>query len=639
MQQAKARLLTWLTAAQRQSTSWIPKPLRLAIRRLSGGESWTAQVVRGWLWRYRYFVLLALGANLAAAVFEGSTLGVLTLALELLAGTFQPGESAGQSLFSDLIAGWQQRWGVGGAFFLLLGIAAAMQIARSGLDFSAQVASAYLRAWLEGELRRQIFRQFVSLHYPAISRYRTGDLVSYTEQVANVGRLITTTNYLLSHLLIVVAYAVVLFWLSWQMTLGALVVLLLLSIALRGIMARVRQISRQLLEASVQFNTQVVEFLQGLRLIHSFARQEHAIRQVDQIVDRSIRAQRRGMIWAASILPVMQVLMVLGVVIFLAIGYQMVQRVGVGMVPRLITFVFVLYRLLPRVSGVNNGLAQINGEWPFVERVAEILRTDDKEYVHSGELPFQRLEEGIRFDGVTLTYPGSTRPAVHNLSFTIPRGSMVAFVGTSGAGKSTLVNLLLRLYDPDTGHIWVDGKDLKRLRLTDWRERIGVVDQDTFVFSTTIAENIRFGRLDADDGAVRRAAQMAQAHEFIAQLPAGYETEVGDRGYRLSGGQRQRLAIARAVIREPEILIFDEATSALDSRSERLIQAAMGELRQDRTLVVIAHRLSTVVDADQIYVLQDGRVVEQGTHPSLLAAGGLYASLWRIQAGSAPAHP
>jgi ATP-binding cassette subfamily B protein/subfamily B ATP-binding cassette protein MsbA len=209
---------------------------------------------------------------------------------------------------------------------------------------------------------------------------------------------------------------------------------------------------------------------------------------------------------------------------------------------------------------------------------------------------------------------------------------MVALVGASGSGKSSIINLILGLYQPTAGQILLDGLALQAYDLASWRRMIGVVDQDTLIFSNSIADNIRFGKPTASDAEVIAAAKIANAHSFISESPQGYNTEVGDRGHRLSGGQRQRIAIARAVIHDPALLLFDEATSALDSQSERLIQESLEELRKERTLVIIAHRLSTIVKADEIIVLDSGQIVEQGTHQQLLAKGGRYAAMWQLQA-------
>jgi ATP-binding cassette subfamily B protein/subfamily B ATP-binding cassette protein MsbA len=254
-----------------------------------------------------------------------------------------------------------------------------------------------------------------------------------------------------------------------------------------------------------------------------------------------------------------------------------------------------------------------------------------------GNRRFGGLKSGVEFRNVTLRYPENEGNAVDALSFTLRKGQMIAFVGASGSGKSSVINLLLRLYEPSAGNILVDGVDLCELDLGQWRAQIGLVDQETFLFNRSVAENIRFGDPAANDAAVERAAGLAHAEGFIRALPAGFATEIGDRGYRLSGGQRQRLAIARAILRNPSLLIFDEATSHLDSESERSIQAALAALRRERTVVVIAHRLSTVAQADEIFVLEEGKIIERGKHDQLLAQDQRYAGMWRAQTtGGAP---
>jgi ATP-binding cassette subfamily B protein/subfamily B ATP-binding cassette protein MsbA len=247
---------------------------------------------------------------------------------------------------------------------------------------------------------------------------------------------------------------------------------------------------------------------------------------------------------------------------------------------------------------------------------------------------FPGLRQAIELRGVTLRYHPEEAPAVAEVSCTVPQGKFTALVGISGAGKSTVADLLLRLFEPTAGAVLVDGVTLKSFSPTSWRARVGVVSQETFLFHASVRENIAFGKPDATLEEVVAAAKQAYADEFIRRLADGYETVIGDRGYRLSGGQRQRIALARALIRQPELLVLDEATSALDTESERFIQQAMEGQRGKRTLLVIAHRLSTITGADQILVLDAGRVVEQGTHETLLAHEGIYARLWRLQSES-----
>lgn len=627
----KVWLSNFIDVRNERNPLWIPARLRGLIRRISGGDSWTAQMLRGLLWQYRWLVGLALAANIGAAVFEGSTMAVFTLALQALSGDLSNGLTISLGVFDPLIEGIVTGYSASNLFMIFIGMAVVSQLLRSGLQFGGQVATSYLVAWLEGDLRRRLFRQFVSVSYPQISRYKVGDLISYVEQIVRVGNMLTGVNKLLSDALLVLAYVCVLLWLSWPMTLAAMGALLLLMTALRGINSKLRAISERFMNASIAFNENILEYLQGMRLVHTFGRKEYVLNTIEPIVVDSVQARRQGSVRYASITPIYQSLTVVGVAAFLLIGYFWMGG-NLGAIPRLLTFVFVLYRLLPFVTVMNNNFASIYDSMPFVNRVAEILRTDDKEYPRSGSRSIARLSQGIEFRTVALRYPETDKDAIHGLTLTIPQGKMTAFVGASGAGKSSIVSLLMRLYDPSGGQILADGAPIGEYTLDEWRALFGVVDQDTFVFNASVAENIRFGRLNASQAEIEAAARIANAHNFIQELQNGYATVIGDRGYRLSGGQRQRIAIARAVVRQPDVLIFDEATSALDSHSERLIQEALEHLRQERTLIVIAHRLSTITKADQILVLDEGAVTETGTHSELLGKNGRYASLWRLQA-------
>jgi subfamily B ATP-binding cassette protein MsbA len=263
------------------------------------------------------------------------------------------------------------------------------------------------------------------------------------------------------------------------------------------------------------------------------------------------------------------------------------------------------------------------------ERVFAILDRPGVEQDVPGAVP-ARFERDITFDRVTFGYDGA-EPVLREVSFVVPRGHVAAIVGPSGAGKTTLLELLPRFQDPVSGEIRLDGVPLARLERRSLRSLLGVVSQDTVILNDTVRANIAYGRPDAGAADIEAAARAANAHEFIAQLPSGYDTLLGERGTRLSGGQRQRIAIARALLRDPPILLLDEATSALDTESERLVQDAIDRLMQDRTVLVVAHRLATVLDADEILVLDAGRIVERGSHTALIAEGGLYRRLYELQ--------
>jgi ATP-binding cassette subfamily B protein/subfamily B ATP-binding cassette protein MsbA len=305
-------------------------------------------------------------------------------------------------------------------------------------------------------------------------------------------------------------------------------------------------------------------------------------------------------------------------------GYLVIK--GQATLGVLIAFQGYLWRLLDPVMQISSSISETQRGLASMERVFDVLdKPEEKPDVPNAVEAPERVEE-IRFEHVSFEYRQGI-PVVRDLSLVVPGGSVVALVGASGAGKTTVTDLLARFYDPNQGQILLNGVDLRQMRLRSFRGLLGIVQQEVFLFDGTVRENIAYGRLSASDEEVLDAARRANADEFIRRLPEGYDTLIGERGVKLSGGQRQRLSIARALLADPQILILDEATSNLDSESEQLIQASTDELLRDRTTFIIAHRLSTIMHADQIVVLDAGRVVEQGTHHELLRRGGRYADM------------
>ncbi len=612
-------------ATQQQSPQHLPQWLRRWLRRLTGGDSWTAVFVRRIMWRFRLFWSLALLANIGSAVAEGATMAVLTLALNELVATVDSSMVTDTGGIGQTVMEIVRGIGGENTFMVLLVAAVLLQILRSAFDFSGLSATLTMQAWIEGDLQRSVFNQLVSLRYRNVAGERLGSLASYTSQVSNVGNLITNINQTINEVAVMTAYVLVLLWISWPFTLIAVTALVLLTTSLSRIRQGIRTQVLQFLSASVQLNERIFEYLQALRLIHLAAREEMVMADVNAHVDRSVRSRRKGLVRNATILPIMQIATITGVAVFVALGAWLVAVGAMASIGGLVTYVFILYRIMPRISSFNGRIGSISSDWPFLVRIADLLNPDGKEWEYQPGTAVEQLQQSIDFQNVSLCYPGSNRYALTDLNLTIPVGKMIALVGTSGAGKSSIINLLLGIYAPTGGQILVDGIDLQEADLRTWRRRIGVVDQDMFVFNSSVADNIRFGKPDATDAEVMAAATVANADSFIRTLPNGYATLIGDRGYMVSGGQRQRIAIARAVIAEPDLLLFDEATSALDSESERLIQNSVEELRKGRTIVVIAHRLSTVVKADNILVLDHGEVVEAGMHHELVALGGRYA--------------
>ena len=614
-------------------TSWIHWLLRWPARLLDVRERRVARFTLGLVRRHWRIVILSFFANLGAATFEGSTMGILAAALNILTGGDTTDLNIALGSLGALASNLQGKLGLGGFFVMLVLLAMISQLVRSGLQFGANAASAHLGVHVGRDVQARIYRQFMTMSYAQISRYKAGDLISYIEQGRQVTSLIWQLNLLLSAMLMVAAYATALLWLSWPMTLMAAVVILLSSPFVQRIVRRVRLAAEESVNASVGFSERAVEYLQALRIVRTFAREGYAMESIESALAKNLVAHRRGLIWLAMITPLMESITVIGVAAFLIGGYLLLGTEGRSDLPSMLTFLFVLYRLMPRLGTLNINRASVGQLMPVINRVAAILRTDDKEYTVDGGRAFMGLRQAIEFRNATLRYIEGEQPAVVDLSFTLPSGGMIALVGESGGGKSTVADLLLRLYDPTAGQILVDGVDLRELHLQAWRDHIGVVSQETFLLNASIRDNIAFGKLEASEDEIIAAAQAANAHDFIVRLAQGYDTVVGERGYRLSGGERQRVALARAILRNPQILVLDEATSELDSHSERLIQEALDHLYSERTVLAIAHRLSTVAMADQILVLEQGRVVEQGTHAGLLARSGTYAKLWRLQAG------
>jgi ATP-binding cassette subfamily B protein/subfamily B ATP-binding cassette protein MsbA len=288
-----------------------------------------------------------------------------------------------------------------------------------------------------------------------------------------------------------------------------------------------------------------------------------------------------------------------------------------------------------RLNTINTIAVGYANNSAAVGRLNAILDDSGKQFVRTGGAPYSKFEREIRLEKVTLRYGPDLAASLHSIDLVIPKGQTIALIGPSGAGKSSVADLLVGLYEPTTGCIRIDGHNLREVNLASWQQRIGVVSQDTFLMNTTIAGNIAYGQPAATREQIEAAAVSAQAAGFIDNLPEGYDTLIGERGYRLSGGQRQRISLARAILRNPDLLILDEATSALDTQSERLVQQAIERFEGRNTVLVIAHRLSTIVGADLICVMDRGQIIERGRHEELIAANGLYTQLWQLQAGEA----
>jgi len=378
-------------------------------------------------------------------------------------------------------------------------------------------------------------------------------------------------------------------------------------------------------------NGQLSNNLTGITTIKSFTAEEYEIGRIAAESQAYRQSNRRAIAFSSAFVPLIRMIILLGFTALLLYG-GMEAVAGTLSVGTYSVLVFLTQRLLWPLTRLGETLDQYQRAMASTNRVMNLLDTPIE--MHSGDisLPVAQVKGHLALRDVTFAYNGRT-PVIEHLSLDIPAGKTIAIVGSTGSGKSTLVKLLLRLYEVQGGTITLDGIELQELKLKDLRSCIGLVSQDVFLFHGTVAENIAYGTFDATLAQIIAAAKIGEAHDFIMELPQGYDTIVGERGQKLSGGQRQRIAIARAVLKNPPILILDEATSAVDNETEAAIQRSLEKIIVDRTTIAIAHRLSTVRNADCIYVMEYGKLVEQGRHEELLERNGIYASLWRVQSG------
>ncbi len=501
-----------------------------------------------------------------------------------------------------------------------------------------------LCAWLSGQLgaglqelvtrdlRDTVYRHLLQLPLSYFQRTKVGQVVARiltdtAQTKALVTELVTRSLQSGATILVSIVYLVAL---SWKLTLVSLVLAPLLIGALQPILKKLRKRHRRLSNEYGEMTSIVQEAVSGIRLVKASGAEPHESLRFTGASGRYAKAMTRVAALGALSQPLTEVAGTGIAVLVLWIGARQVLVDGTMKGEDLITFLLIVLRMLQPLKQLSQVPATAQSSLASAERLFEVLDEKAERELDRGTRDVQALHEGVRFEGVSFSY--GDEGVLRDISFDAPRGEVVALVGASGAGKSTLVDLVPRFNAPTSGRILLDGVDLQQVTLTSLRRLTGIVSQDTVLFNDTVRANIAFGAPDVYTQAqVESAARSANAHDFIVALPQGYDTVLGERGTRLSGGQRQRVAIARALLSDPPILILDEATSALDTESERLVQEAIDRLLAGRTVFVIAHRLSTVEHAQQILVLDRGRIIERGTHGSLLAARGAYHRLYQMQ--------
>ena len=584
-----------------------------------------------------YTLLFAanIAATLVASVMDGATFVLLIPFLRTLFGQQALPVAGGSTVerilgtvAGPLLAVGSPQAALRNVVLVLLGTL----VLKNGLSYAAAVSSVAIQEGVVRDLRERLFEHLQTLPLAFFQRTRGGQLlarvISDTDQVKTA--VTAALASLLQNVCLIVVYLAILVGLSWRLTLLALVCAPLLVLMVRPLVGKVRRRSREQAEDRGELTSLVSELLASIKLVRAYVAEDFEFGRFRALANRYRKGVLRAQRYATLTSPVSEVFGGFVVALVFTVGTRLALGQTATLRPEvLIAFIAVALRLMSPVKSVANYPTAMAGALAAADRVFDVLDLAPDEGDRPGETE-AHFAERIEYRRVSFSYDGEA-PVLREVAFEVRRGQVVAIVGPSGAGKSTLVDLLPRFYEPTGGTILIDGAPITTFTRRSLRALMGIVAQETILLNDTVFANIAYGRRDFSLGQVEGAARAANAHDFIAQLPRGYDTLLGERGTRLSGGERQRIAIARALLRDPPILILDEATSQLDTESERLVQEAIDRLMAHRTVLVIAHRLTTVRHADLIVVLSDGRIVERGTHDTLFVAGGLYRRFYDLQ--------
>ena len=582
--------------------------------------SW--KMVMGLGWNHRFQMLRYFAVLIAGTAFEGFGLGMLLPLMQVMNGEVD------QSLFTRYAKTIFEYIGLDFNFSALLIVFVLFLMAKYLLHMESLRMARRVSARIGHNLRERAFQNLLDLPLSYFYQVKTGDLVATQFTSAqNAAAIFEYGMTFLNGMLFCMLYLSLNFLLSPSLTIVVLVVagLSYYFIVPRLQMGFIKGDEEKTTMDSL--NSYLIDTFSGVKTLkvfdnsklHTNAYMGRIERYRDLLIE--IMDNRVKMYFFNE--P-MLVLLAMGL-LFVA-----VKIFGLSF-SAIVVFFAIFFQILPKLKAVNNNWLAINEFLPHMTKVFDLIDTTNKMYMPVGTFSIDTFENEISLENISFRYPGKNEDALSELSAKIPKGATIALVGGSGGGKTTFVDLLLRLHEPTTGIIKVDGRNLQDIQSESWRSLLGVVDQDPYLFNDTVYNNICYGKPDATKLEIEKAAEVAYATEFIDALPEGYQTLVGNRGINLSGGQKQRLALARALVRNPQILVMDEATSALDSEFENLIQIAIRKLRGRVTIVIVAHRLSTVRDADKIFVIENSRLLEEGTHDDLMRLQGRYRSLVDLQ--------
>lgn len=596
---------------------------------------------------YKKYVVGTLAMNVLAALFNVVSFTLLLPILQILFRVnndvyeFMPWDTAGVNNFVDVgknnLYYYSQlmitNYGEVTTLLLLGLVLSALTLVKTATYFGGSAMLMPLRTGVVRDIRSAVYRKILSLPLSFFSQERKGDILTrVTTDVNEVdGSVTASLDMMVKNPIFITIYVITLITISWELALFTLLIVPGLALGIGSIGKRLKQSSLQMQSKLSDSVSQIEETLGGLRIIKAFIAEGKMQERFDRVNNEYRRIACRVAIRQSAAHPVSEFLGTVMIVIVLWFGGWLIFNQKTDIDANLfIYYLVILYTTLQPIKEISRAGYSIQRGLASLERIQKILNAENTIKEKPQPKSIASLEKDIQLRDVNFSYATGSQ-VLHDINITIHKGETIALVGQSGSGKSTLVDLIPRYHDVTGGSILIDGQDVRDLSIKQLRSLIGNVNQEAILFNDTIRNNIAFGKPDATDEEIQAAARIANAHDFIMQTEKGYDTVVGDRGGKLSGGQRQRISIARAILKNPPILILDEATSALDTESERLVQEALERLMSTRTTIAIAHRLSTIRNASCIYVLHEGHIVEQGTHDQLIALNGYYKRLHEMQ--------
>ncbi|AFY31943.1 heterocyst formation ABC transporter subunit HepA [Calothrix sp. PCC 7507] len=569
--------------------------------------------------------ILAVVLSLCAVTFEGFGLGFLLAFLQSLTTPDAEPVQTGIGWFDVAILGIHRS--ANERLYRVSTLIVIITCIRAAFNYLAQVCIQFSEINLVNNLRKQIFEQLQAQSLKYFAKKSSGELInSLTTEMERIRQIFGGMAFVITRTLTIAVYSLTLFLLSWELSIVSVLLFSLLAVGLTTLNKHIRERSFAVTKANDQFTSRSLEFIDGIRTVNAFSTHDFERRRYYK-ASKNVLDTWKHVYWISLIVrPIAESLSTVILVAMIIVALT----TGLMKVASLLTFFFVLFRLVPMLQDLNGVIAFLSTQAGAVENIKQLLRTDDKDYFKNGNAQFPGLQQGIDIVSVDFGYEPNNL-VLHNITLSIEQGKMTALVGATGGGKTTLADLIPRFCDPVEGQVLIDGVDVRKFEIDSLRRKMAVVSQKTFIFNTSIRNNIAYGTPEATEAEIYEAAFQANALEFIEKMPAGFNTILGADGVQLSGGQQQRIALARALVRNPEILILDEATSALDSVTERLIQESLETIAVGRTVIAIAHRLSTISKADKVVVLEQGRIVEQGKYQELLQQRGKFWEYYQMQ--------